>query len=279
VNTYFQTIYQALETPVFQVHGSKILLLHILISFVVFSFSFKISSFLGRMANRYFDKKSVDTGVRDSIEKFVKYFVIMIAAIFSLDNLGISMSSLATFGAVLMVGIGFGLQNIASNFISGIIILIERPIKVGDIVKSGNFSGRVMDIRVRSTVIRTRDDVSIIIPNSKLVSEEVINESYSGENIRYHVRVGVAYDADVDVVIRNLKECAMEQSEVLRDPPPIVVLEEFGPSSLNFDLRFWCSNIWMMEMIAGEIRLSINKKFNAAGIVIPFPQQDVYLKK
>lgn len=278
MSVHFQTIISFLKEPIFQIHGSKVSLFHIIISILVFSLSFKLARFIGRILDRYLVKKSVDSGVRDSIEKFVKYFVVMIASIFSLDNLGLPMSSLATFGAVLMVGIGFGLQNITSNFISGIIILIERPIKVGDIVKSGNFSGRVIDIRVRSTVIRTRDDISIIIPNSKLVSEEVINESYSGENIRQHIRLGVAYGSDLDLVISILTQCALSRPEVLIDPPPIVVLEDFGASSLDLDLRFWCSDIWKTERVAGEIRLEINRKFNENGVVIPFPQRDVNLK-
>lgn len=278
MNAHIEAIILFLKEPIFQINNSKVSLLHIVVSILVFSLSFKVAGGIGRIVDRYLQKKSVDTGVRDSIEKFVKYFVVMIASIFSLDNLGLSMSSLATFGAVLMVGIGFGLQNITSNFISGIIILIERPIKVGDIVKSGSFSGRVIDIRVRSTVIRTRDDISIIIPNSKLVSEEVINESYSGENIRQHIRLGVAYGSDLELVIKILTECALSQPEVLKDPAPIVVFEDFGSSSLDLDLRFWCSDIWKTERIAGEIRLKINRKFNENGIVIPFPQRDVNLK-
>jgi small-conductance mechanosensitive channel len=220
----------------------------------------------------------VDSGVRDSVEKFVRYGILAFGFLFALDNLGISISSLAAIGAILMVGIGFGLQNITQNFISGIILLLERPIKVGDIVTVGSFSGRVVDIRVRSTIIQTRDDISIIVPNSKLVSEEVINDSYSGQKIRRHVKVGAAYGSDVKTVKRLLTEAAMEHESVLKDPPPSVVFEDFGESSLDFDLRFWCSNIWQMEVISSDLRTAIEEKFRAANIQIPFPQRDLHIR-
>ncbi|MCB0349308.1 MAG: mechanosensitive ion channel, partial [Bdellovibrionales bacterium] len=190
-------VWNLLREPLLQINGSKISITSIFVSILVIIFTIKLARYIGRAVNRGLNKRGVDSGVRDSIEKFSRYLIIALGILFALDNLGISINSLAAVGAVLMVGIGFGLQNIAQNFISGIIILIERPIKVGDIIKVGSSTGRVVDIRVRSSIIQTRDEVSIIIPNSKLISEEVISDSFSGQRIRNHIHVGVAYGSDV----------------------------------------------------------------------------------
>lgn len=267
-----------LDEPLLHLNNAKVSMSSLLVSILIIIASLKAAKTVGRFLNRALEKKSVDSGVRDSLERFARYLIITFGILFSLDNLGFSISSLAGLGAVLMVGIGFGLQNITQNFISGIILLIERPVKVGDIIQVGSSSGRILDIRVRSTVIQTRDDISIIVPNSKLVSEEVINDSYSGQQIRQHVRVGVAYGSDVEKVKKVLFEAAKSNSKVLQSPEPRVVFENFGESSLDFDLRFWCSDIWTVDLISSEIRYEIDKQFRLENIQIPFPQRDIHIK-
>lgn len=278
IMTRFNEFVDILGRPIFHISGNKISILSFITSIIVIFIAFKMAKFLGKLSNRFLMSRTVDSGVRDSIEKFVRYALTAIGILFALDNLGISISSLAAVGAVLMVGIGFGLQNITQNFISGIIILIERPIKVGDIIRVGNSSGRIIDIRVRSTVIQTRDEVTIIVPNSKLISEEVINDSYSGQKIRQHIRVGVAYGSDVKQVKGILQKAALSHEKVIRDPPPVSIFEDFGESSLNFDLRFWCSDIWKMEQISSDIRTEIDVLFREAKVEIPFPQRDIHIK-
>jgi small-conductance mechanosensitive channel len=177
-----------------------------------------------------------------------------------------------------MVGIGFGLQNITQNFISGIIILIERPIKVGDLIHVGNSSGRVIDIRVRSTIIQSADDVTIIVPNSKLLAEEVINDSFSGHRIRKHVSVGVAYGSDIEKVTALLCEAVAGHPKVLDDPPANALFTNFGDSSLDFDLRFWCSDLNEMDKTASDIRTKIERLFRENKIEIPFPQRDLNIR-
>lgn len=265
-------------TPIFTVSGSKISLSSLFISVVIVFVAIKLAKYVGRILNRTLADRNVDSGVRDSLEKFVRYALIVIGILFAMDNLGVSINSLAAVGAVLMVGIGFGLQNIAQNFISGLILLIERPIKVGDIVKVGNTLGRVLDIRVRSTIIQTRDNVTIIVPNSKFVSEEVTNESYLGDKIRHHIAVGVAYGSDVDKVKALLCQAASEHDQVLKDPEPNVLVMDFGDSAIQFDLRFWSTNIWQIEVISSDIRCSISRMFRDEKIEIPFPQTDINFK-
>lgn len=273
-----KSLLKILQAPIVEFSNAKISIFTFLISFTVVVFSFRIARYLGKALNKHLQKKEVDSGVRDSLEKFLRYLIVGFGILFSLDNLGVSFNSLAAIGAVLMVGIGFGLQNITQNFFSGIIILIERPIKVGDIIRVGDTSGRIVDIRVRSTLVQTRDDITIIVPNSKLVSEEVINESFTGQKIRQHVRVGVAYGSNVELVQSLLVEAAKNHSKVLATPKPICVFEDFGDSSLNFDIRFWCSDIWEMENISSDIRCQIDRSFRENKVEIPFPQRDIHIK-
>ena len=160
---------------------------------------------------------------------------------------------------------------------AGLIILIERPIKVGDIVDVGRVSGRVLDIRVRSTIIQTRDNITIIVPNSKFVAEEVTNDSYLGQKIRLHVRVRVPHDADLQKVRGLLCQAAGSHEKVFKDPAPIVVFEDFGDSALQFDVRFWCDDIWHLERISSEIRFEIARLFRENGIIIPVNQHNVHM--
>lgn len=267
-----------MDLTILHLNNTKITLSSLLVSLLIVVISFRIAKSFGKITNKTLERKNVDSGIRDSLERFVRYSIVTFGILFSLDNLGFSIKSLAGLGAVLMVGIGFGLQNIAQNFISGIIILIERPIKVGDIIQVGSSTGRVIDIRVRSTIIQTRDDVSIIVPNSKLISEEVVNDSYSGQQIRQHIRVGVAYGTELEKVKQSLLLAAKGHSKVLQNPAPRVIFERFGDSSLDFDLRFWCSDIWNVDQISSDIRIEIDRIFRMENIQIPFPQRDLHIK-
>ena len=170
-----------------------------------------------------------------------------------------------------MVGVGFGLQNIAQNFISGIIILLERPIKQNDIVVVGGVSGRVRDIRVRSTFIETRDDVAIIVPNSLFIAEQVINDSFSGHKIRRTLKVGVAYGSDIEKVTNILMEIANNHEQIIKNPGPRILFMDFGSSSLDFELRFWVEELWTTDVILSDLRYTIDHEFRKENINIPFP--------
>lgn len=227
---------------------------------------------------KFLREKDIDPGVKRSIERFVKYLTLIIGILITLDTIGISMQSLAALGAILMVGIGFGLQNITSNFISGLIILFERPIKVGDIVKVGDVSGKVEDIGARATIVHTRDDVAIIVPNSKFVADEVVNESFSGQRIRLNIQVGVAYGTDASVVREELLDIAKKHKQVLSHPGPTVLFQDFADSALIFELRIWVDELWTYDLILSDIRYAINEQFKQKQIQIPFPQLDIHTK-
>lgn len=271
-------VWQIISTPFLEMGEAKISLSNLIIAAAIVMVAFRLSKILSEIVVRFLSSKSVDTGVQDSIGRFIRIGVISIGVIMAMDVLGISLKSLAALGAVLMVGIGFGLQNIAQNFISGLIILIERPIKIGDIVKLGDTSGKVVEIRVRSTVIQTRDDVSIIVPNSKIIAEEVINESFPSPRIRLHVTVGVSYGSDLNKVATLLLRAVEEHPKALQDPKPQAIFQAFSDSSLDFDLRFWTMELWESDLVASQIRLEIDSLFRDNQIQIPFPQRDLHLK-
>ena len=183
-----------------------------------------------------FRHAAVNIGLQESVARVVRYVVLLVGGFAALDLLGIDLTAFAALGAVLMVGIGFGLQNVASNFISGLILLFERPIQVDDFVDVAGTLGTVRAVNARSTLIETQDNVSILVPNSRFVSEVVTNWSYRDPRTRIHVPVGVSYGADVEKVRDTLLAVAAANTELLAEPGPQVQFLGFGDSSLNFDL-------------------------------------------
>lgn len=245
--------------------------------FSIWFFS-KLSRAVERALHRALIKKDFDPGAKTSIERFARYGVFTLGIIITLSYVGVNLRTLETFGAVLGVGIGFGLQNITQNFISGLILLTERPIKRGDLVVVDGVAGRVLDIRARSTLVLTRDDVVIIVPNSEFITKQVINQSFSGEKIRYAISVGVAYGSDTEKVRAVLLAAAQSHPQVLKTPPPSVQFKEFGASSLDFIVRVWLSELWFHEIILSEIRFEIEQQFKKNNIEIPFQQMDIHVR-
>lgn len=262
----------------FELQGTKITLASIILGIFIFMTARYLSRISERLMHRFASDRGLEIGVTTSIAKITRYFVLTIGIIITLDTLGVDMKSLAALGAVLGVGIGFGLQNITQNFISGIIILFERPVKIGDLVSVDGVNGRVVDIGSRSTRVLTRDDTAIIVPNSKFISDNVINQSFTGEIIRYNINVGVAYGSDTKKVEQVMLEVAKNADGILKDPAPQVFFEDFGDSSLNFSLAVWVSELWHSRKILSDIRFSIDEKFRENNIEIPFPQRDIHIK-
>jgi len=239
--------------------------------------------FLSRMLERWLGDtvlhpSRTEQGLGNSIRTGVGYLGFLIAAISGLSYAGLDITNLAIVAGALSVGIGFGLQSIVNNFVSGLILLVERPIKVGDWIKVGELQGYVRKISVRSTEIETFDRASVIIPNSELISGTVINMTLRNALGRISIPVGVSYDSDPDVVQKLLLECAAESDLVARHPAPFVVFENFGNSSLDFSLRIFVSDVSTSLATQTQVRKAILAKFRAAGIEIPFPQQDLNVR-
>jgi small-conductance mechanosensitive channel len=206
------------------------------------------------------------------------YIVMIIGTIFAFQFVGIDLSGLAVIAGLLSVGIGFGLQNITSNFMSGIILLFERPIKVGDRITVGDVVGDVMAINMRSTTVQTLNNITIIVPNSEFVSSTVTNWSHGDPKVRVDIEVGVSYGSDLDTVLESLKEVAEEHPDVLKNPEPDVLLSEFGDSSWNMILRVWIPSPKKYYVFQSEINCNIVRKFREKNIEIPFPQRDLHVR-
>lgn len=225
-----------------------------------------------------FPYTKMDAGVQSSFRTLIGYFGFLIAALLAIGVVGVDLSNIAIIAGALSVGIGFGLQSIVNNFVSGLILLFERPIKVGDWIVASSGEGYVKRISVRATEIQTFDRASVIVPNSELVSGAVTNWTHSDKLGRVKVAVGVSYDDDPREVIRLLEEVADENAQVLRDPRPVVYFAGFGDSSLDFELRVFLRDVNYGLGIRTELRLAVFEKFKAAGVSIPFPQRDLHVR-
>ncbi len=215
----------------------------------------------------------LDRGIQHSIRTGIGYLGMLLALLVGVATLGINLSSLALIAGALSVGIGFGLQNVVSNFVAGLILLVERPVKVGDWVVVGGNEGVVKRISVRATELQTFHRSSVIIPNSELVSSAVVNWTHKDKYGRIDVAVGVAYDSDVESVRTVLLDCARADARVARVPPPQVVFRDFGDSALNFELRCFVPDVDVFIAVSSDLRFAIFKAFRTHGIEIPFPQR------
>lgn len=230
--------------------------------------------FVKQVMSRYSD----DIGVNQSIGTIFQYTAVLIGGLIIIQST-IELGSLNVLAGALGVGIGFGLQNIANNFISGLIILFERPIKVGDRIEVGQVTGDIVRISSRATTVSTNDNISIIIPNAEFISKPVINWSHSGRNIRFHVPVGVAYKEDPAHIKSILLDIATKHPDVLQTPAPDVLFSEYGDNSLNFDLLVWTSTyINKPTVLKSQLYYLIFEKFKEHNVEIPFPQRDIHIK-
>ncbi len=221
----------------------------------------------------------IELGVRLAVGAIVRYLVIAIGLVVIFQTAGIDLSTLTILAGALGIGVGFGLQNITNNVVSGFILLLERPIKIGDRIEVGAVSGDVVNISLRATTVVTNDNIAIIVPNSEFISSKVVNWSYTNRDVRFNIPVGVSYSSDPDLVRRVLLEVADGHPGVLKDPKPDVLLEEFGESSLNFMLRVWTREFSTVPgVLRSQLNYAISKALKTHGIEIPFPQRDLHIR-
>ncbi|MGK0361573.1 MAG: small-conductance mechanosensitive channel, partial [Bradymonadia bacterium] len=226
------------------------------------------------------DHFAVQRGVRDVVGTLARYLIILLGIIFGLSSAGIPLAALAAVFGVLGIGIGFGLQNIASNFISGFIILIERPFRRGDYIQVGDMVGEVKEIRARATTIETRDAVTVVVPNSEFVTGKVINWTLGhNERLRTQVSVGVAYGSDLQQVTRILIEVGRAHADVLGWPGPRVEMIGFGDSSINFELHVWTRRLRTLPGLRSDLYLDIDARFREEDVTIPFPMRTLLMPK
>nr|WP_305908707.1 mechanosensitive ion channel domain-containing protein [Methylomarinum sp. Ch1-1]MDP4521559.1 mechanosensitive ion channel [Methylomarinum sp. Ch1-1] len=227
---------------------------------------------------RVLAKTRIDYGVQHSIRASVGYIGFVLAALFAISTLGIDLGKLAIIAGALSVGIGFGLQNVVNNFVSGLILLAERPIKVGDWVVVGDKQGTIKKINVRATEIQTFDRASVFIPNSDLISNPLLNWTHADKTGRVIVPVGVAYGSDTQKIKDILLQVASAHPAIFKVPSPTVIFKGFGDSSLNFELRAFIEDVGNVVAVNSELCFAIDAAFREHGVEIPFPQQDIHWK-
>ena len=224
-----------------------------------------------------FPRLHLRPGVGYAITTFTRWAIYFVGIVLALAALGVDATRLTVLAGALGVGIGFGLQTVVNNFVSGLILIVERPVAVGDLVEIGPLLGEIQRIGIRSSSVRTTQGAEVIVPNSDFASKEVINWTRSDRQRRYDIDVGVAYGSDPALVMRLLEEAAGEVPEVMQHPAPMAMFKDFGDSSLDFRLLAWVSTIDLGLKAQTAIRVAVLRKLDAAGISIPFPQRDVYL--
>lgn len=275
----FSYLNDILNLTLFQIKETPVTVMSILI-FLILITGFIVLGMIARNAlNRKILRRfKIDEGTTYTLSRISQYIIITIGALISFQFVGIDLSGLAVIFGLLSVGIGFGLQNVTSNFISGLIILFERPITVGDRVTVNNIEGDVIEINIRSTKVRTVNNISIIVPNSEFVSKDVINYSHGDPTYRLDIDVGVSYGSDLETVLKALQEVADENNYILSEPKAQVHLIEFGDSSWNMQLRAWIGNVKDHPHVRNELNKAIVRKFREYDVEIPFPQRDLHVR-
>lgn len=268
---------EVMSYELFVVQESSFTLYSVLTFLLIVGGSVLVSRYLravfrSKFANRF------EGGLDFTVQRLMHYAILVIGFFVALESVGLSLSSLAIVAGFLSVGIGFGLQNIASNFISGMILLFERPIKVGDMVTVDDNIGTIQAINLRATEVKTVDNIDIIIPNSAFVEQNVTNWSHGEEKIRLRCPFGVAYGSDTEKVKQKAEEVARSHDEVLDDPDPVALFQSFGDSALNFELRFWVDSPRKRVKILSEINFEIDRVFREEEIEMPFPQRDLHIR-
>lgn len=245
---------------------------------LVFLFGYALTRWLQRVLHfAVLDRLHIDAGARAAVLTGFGYFGLTLSALVAITAAGLDLSSLAFIAGALSVGVGFGLQSVVANFVSGIILLIERPIKVGDWIEVGSYSGHVRKIAFRSTHIETFDRHEVIIPNTDLISGSVTNLTYGGSLGRITLPVGIAYGSDVEAARRVLLEVLAGHARVLDDPEPSVVLESLGDSAINLKAMCFVENVNQRQSVRSDLYFAILKALENAGIGIPFPQREIWL--
>jgi len=277
---WFGKIREFLEVPLISTPDTKITLwsLLYLVFFVVLLFWAAL--WLQRwIAQGPLARTSMGAGARHAAGTIARYLLLLVGLLVILQSAGIDLTTFNVLAGAIGIGVGFGLQNVVSNFFAGLIIMFERPIKIGDRIVVDQVEGDVIEIGARATTVLTNDNIAILVPNSKFITENVVNWQYTDNNVRFHIPVSVAYGSDAGKVEKILLEVAKENGDVLEEPPPAVRLIEFGDNGLIFELRAWSASLMHRKgRLTSALNRAIYEKFNEAGIAFPFPQRDLHVR-
>ena len=273
-------IKEILQRSIIKTGEIDITVYHLLFVIIILLSARLLLWIIKRLFNRQIKRDVIEKGKGAALYQIVRYVIWIIAITIGMETVGIKVTILLASSAALLVGLGLGIQKVFMDFVSGVVILFEGTIKVEDIVELENGTiGKVIEIGLRTSKIRTRERIIQIVPNSKFINESVINWSHMDVLTRFTVEVGIAYGSDVDLVKKLLLESANENVRVAKSPEPVIQFADFGDSSLDFKLLFWTDDTFYVEMIKSDLRYTINKKFIDNNVTIPFPQRDVHIKQ
>jgi small-conductance mechanosensitive channel len=267
------------EAPLFKLGQAQVTFLSVLYFLLLLILVIYLSGKGKQLVTTFLARRGIDLGVREATGSIVRYLLLFVGLLVILQTLGIDLTALSILTGAVGLGIGFGLQNVASNFISGIIILFERPVRIGDRIAVGDVEGDVVRIGARSTTVLTNDNIDIIIPNLKLITENVVNWTHREPTVRFRIPVSVSYNTDVRTVEQALLEAAASVDEVLDMPEPAVRFLSFGDNGLDFELRAWTTALVQRRgKFTSELNFAIYDKFKEYGIEVPYPQRDIRIR-
>ena len=266
------------ELQLFKIQNNPVTISDLVIITLIFIATRVVVSLFARIFKRRISRQRFDLGRSHAIIQIIKYILWITAIIIALDTINVKITFLLAGSAALLVGIGLGLQQIFQDILSGVALLFEGSLKVGDIVEiEDEIIGKVKEIGLRTSKIETRSNIIMIIPNSKFITDNVINWSHLEKKTRFSVSVGVAYGSDVELVRDLLLKCANDHKDITKTPKPFVRFTDFGNSSLDFELFFWTTNTFWVENIKSDLRFQINRAFIDNNVRIPFPQRDIHI--
>ena len=271
------TVIDYLRTPLVVLSGTPVTTLTLLAAIAIVIASKIIAAIFGRSLERILAARGLDKGMRFAASKITRYVIVTAGVFVALGTMGVDTRAIMAGGAVLLVGIGFGLQKLAENFISGLLLLIERPVRKGDFIDVAGVLGTVDDIGLRATHVISRDGVTMIVPNGNLISGMVINHSVPTSSRRIWITVGVSYETELDHAVRVLLEVAHAESLVQKEPAPEVRHNGFGDYAIQLALVCWITDARDEAIVSSKLRFAIDHAFRAAKVVIPVPQREVHL--
>jgi small-conductance mechanosensitive channel len=280
MGAFLQALYQKLQWPIIKTGQTEVTvwsLVYLLV--LVLALLWVARRVQLWLANGPLLQPRLDLGARQAVGTLARYLLLLVGLLAIVQTAGIDLTTFNVLAGAVGIGVGFGLQNVVSNFIAGVIIMFERPIKIGDRIVVDDVEGNVIEIGARGTTVLGNDNIAVIVPNSKFITENVINWKYNDDKVRFRIPVSVAYGSDARQVERLLLELAAADPDVLADPPPAVRFMAFGDDGLLFELRAWSASLVDRKgRLISQLNFAIYDCFNREGIAFPFPQRDLHLR-
>lgn len=268
-----------LDIPLLDIGGASLTVEKFIVFISFLIGTYVASKWIRKIIDAALKRRGAEKSERYPLIKLTHYIVIILGVYLAFNSVGIPLTGLLATAGILGIILGFGLQSITTNLVSGVILLGEGTLKVGDLVQVGDHFGEVTDTGIRATTVKTFDNYYLLVPNEEFFSKPFINYSYSDKKIRINVSIGVAYGSDTEKVKNLLLEIASENEKVLEMPEPMVFFEEHGESSLDFELKCWIATPFNKKQTKSELNFEINKRFEEENINIPFPQRDIRIKE